>query len=110
MNAAQLTEDEAALLNDVSDDDYGLWELNSSMVLSMPLLVDAISRGHIRVFAGEFGGEMQELPPEAATRCIEDQASWQYREPPEKVFTVMTSTQGMEALRHWWDQRGTQPL
>ncbi len=103
MTAAPLTDEEAALLNDVGDDDYGLWELNGSISALVPLLTDAIERGHIHVYVGEFGGEMQELPRQAAITCIGNQANWRHREPPENVFSVMTSARGIEALRQWYE-------
>jgi len=103
MTPPLLSDDEAALLNDVSDDEYGLWELKGSVPPDgraelISLLVSAIESGYVDVFAGQFGGERQKLPAAAAIRCVEDWGNWEHREPPQEVFGVMTSALGTEAL------------
>ena len=104
MTAPPLRDDEAALLDDIGDDEYGLWELKGSLSSHVvALLVDAIQKGHVCVFAGQFGGERRELPRDAALRSIEHPENWQHREPPDEVFGVMTTDLGMEALRRWYD-------
>ena len=109
MEVHSITDVEAELLNDISDDVYGLWEVDWFFNGRFPeweldqridLLSSIVKRGLIDVFFGRMGTDLTPLPPNAALNAVRNPTNWQPREPLEEpVLHVMTSNAGSNALR-----------
>jgi len=106
MMATSLSPEEVLILSDFDDDAYGLWEEAGRRHDLLELLVHAVERGHMAVFSGPFGEPGEALPVDAAVETIRDPRSWKFNDPPERVFTVMTTDAGQRALREWVDENG----
>lgn len=105
----QLTEDEWALLDDNSDDWYGLWEVDwwfNSVTpdWSFPdraeFVASLVRRGLLEVFFGRIGVERPPLQTDEAERALAVAANWQPFSDIEKaVYHISTSEAGIAALR-----------
>ena len=102
-----LTEDEVALLDDVADDWYGIWEANWwfnyvhsdwSWERRAAYLVDLVERELLEVFSRPAHDAL--LKREAALEVLQSPLNWAV--PPEddqQAFRVATSQTGLAALR-----------
>ena len=115
VNVLNLTPEMAALLADVSDDAYGLWEIDWFFNGRCPtwdatqrieLLSDLVKRGFVDVFFGRMEDNLPQLPLAAAVDVIRKWENWGPREPLEQpVYHVMTSDPGLAALRAYMSNR-----
>jgi hypothetical protein len=103
-----LTEDEAALLDDNSDDWYGLWEVDwwfNGVHPDWPhtqraeMVGSLVQRELMEVFFGRLGLESQPMSAEAALDALAKPQHWAPRTSPEQaVYHVSTSSKGNRAL------------
>ena len=109
MNSPVLTADELSLLDDVSDDAYGLWEVDwffngkcSQLDAGhrIEFLAALVEQGFIDVFFGRMGQIIAPLPSTDALVAVGHWDNWR---PPETidapVYQVMTGEVGIAALR-----------
>jgi hypothetical protein len=116
MSIDPLLPNEAALLEEVNDEAYGFWEVicwfkgdtypELSQDQLMELVAAVVERGYLTIFAGPFGGEMEALPRDAALASVRQWKNWQHREPPEPVFSMMTTEDGFRAVALWVHENG----
>jgi hypothetical protein len=104
-----LTEDEWALLDDVADDWYGLWEVDWWFNAAHPdwpfesrrdYLADLVGRGLIEIFFGTLGKESPPIEESAARAAISRPETWLPRTGAtgDSVYHVSTSSQGQLEL------------
>jgi hypothetical protein len=104
-----LTQDEAALLDDNSDDSYGLWEVDWWFNRVHPdwphtqrvqMVASLVGRGLLDVFFGRLGFECLPLSAEAALDALGEPQHWAARTSREQpVYHVSTSPNGELALK-----------
>jgi hypothetical protein len=109
MNSPVLTSEALALLDDVSDDVYGLWEVDWFFNGFRPtwegakrieLLADLIMHELVDVFFGRMEDDLDPLPRKSALTAVRNWDNWRSPEgadPP--VYLVMTNEAGQMA-RH----------
>lgn len=103
-----LTEDEWAILDDVSDDWYGLWEVDWwfngvhpewPFELRSAFLSDLVQRGLIEIFFGPLGQESPALEESVAIEAISHSEAWLPRAGiSDAVYHVSTSHVGIQKL------------
>jgi hypothetical protein len=103
-NDTSLTEDEWALLDDVADDWYGLWEVDWwfnavhpdwSFESRLAFLCDLMRRGLVETFLGRLGKESPALEVNIAVEAISRPQAWLPRaDVGDAVFHVSTSASG----------------
>jgi len=104
-----LTPEKIALLDDVSDDAYGLWEVDWffnghcptwSAAQRIELLSDIVKHELIDVYFGRLGADLAPLPRASALTAVCNFDNWGPREPlQEPVYYVMASNAGQLARR-----------
>ena len=104
-----LTKDEAALLDDNSDDSYGLWEVDWWFNRVHPdwphtqraeMVESLVRRGLLDVFFGRLGLESPPLSAEAALDALGEPQHWVPRTSREQpVHHVFISPKGERALK-----------
>ena len=109
MTASALAPEKIALLDDVSDDAYGLWEVdwffNShcphwSAAQRVELLAEVVQDELIDVFFGKLGENLPPLPRASALTAVCRWENWGPREPlQEQVYYLMASNAGQLARR-----------
>lgn len=103
-----LTPDEWALLDDVADDWYGLWEVDWwfnavhpewPFATRLTFLSDLVQRGLVELFFGRLGIESPPLEESAALEVISHADVWLPRaDTSDPVYHVSTSVKGRAAL------------
>ena len=104
-----LTQDEAALLDDNSDDSYGLWEVDWWFNRVHPdwphaqrveMVASLVRRGLLDVFFGRLGLESPPLSAEAALYALGEPQHWAPRTSRQQpVYHVFISPNGERALK-----------
>jgi hypothetical protein len=106
MKSPSLSPEEILVLSDFDDDAYGLWEEVGRRDELIEVLINAAERRHIAVFSGPFGERGEMLPADAAVEAIRASDSWTFKEPPQRVVTIMSTDEGRIALKEWVDENG----
>jgi hypothetical protein len=107
-NDSRITEDEGALLDDIADDWYGLWEVDWwfngahpdwSFERRQAFFSDLVRRGLIETFFGRLGRESRALEVSVALEAISLPKAWLPRADIEDaVYHVSTSDVGRSKL------------
>lgn len=104
-----LSQDQLALLNDISDDWYGLWEIDWFFNGAHPgwpfearnaFLSALVSEELIKIFYGRISKGCERLEIASAMNIIQNKVSWAPREDTDDPsFYATTSNTGLEALK-----------